>query len=82
MHTINTATPPRPGMPAPAATSLRIAARSVLAVLSAVFEILMNWHEKARQRRQLLALSDDMLKDIGISRADASYEGSKPFWRT
>ena len=82
MHTINAATPPRPGMSAPAATSLRAAARWVLAVLSAVFEILMTWHEKARQRRQLLALSDDMLKDIGISRADANYEGSKPFWRT
>jgi uncharacterized protein YjiS (DUF1127 family) len=29
----------------------------------------------------LLALSDDMLKDIGISRAQADLEGSKPFWR-
>ena len=82
MHTIDTATPPRPGMSAPAATSLRIAARSVLAILSSVFEILMTWQEKSRQRRQLLALGDDMLKDIGISRADAHYEGSKPFWRT
>ncbi|MBK8534137.1 MAG: DUF1127 domain-containing protein [Candidatus Competibacteraceae bacterium] len=34
-----------------------------------------------RQRRALLALDAAMLKDIGISRADAVAEGSKPFWR-
>lgn len=34
-----------------------------------------------RQRRDLLALDDAMLKDIGISRADALQEGNKPFWR-
>ncbi|UEM23203.1 DUF1127 domain-containing protein [Skermanella mucosa] len=67
------------------AKSLRIvggiAVRQVLAVLSAFFEILMTWRENARQRRDLLALSDDMLKDIGVSRAEANHEGSKPFWR-
>jgi len=35
-----------------------------------------------RQRRALLALDAVMLKDIGISRADAVAEGSKPFWRS
>ncbi|WP_158044981.1 DUF1127 domain-containing protein [Skermanella pratensis] len=68
------------------ATSLRIvggiAVRQILAVLSALFEILMTWRENAVQRRQLLALSDDMLKDIGVSRSEANHEGSKPFWRT
>lgn len=39
------------------------------------------WHEIRRQRRALLALDDAMLKDIGISRADALQEGEKPFWR-
>lgn len=34
-----------------------------------------------RSRRDLLALDDRMLKDIGISRADAFREGDKPFWR-
>lgn len=34
-----------------------------------------------RQRRDLLALDDAMLKDIGISRTDALQEGNKPFWR-
>lgn len=85
MHTIDAATPPRKGTPAMTAKSLRIvggiAVRQVLAVLSAFFEILMTWRENARQRRDLLALSDDMLKDIGVSRAEANHEGSKPFWR-
>jgi uncharacterized protein YjiS (DUF1127 family) len=35
-----------------------------------------------RQRRELLALDERMLKDIGISRADALQEGRKPFWRS
>ena len=40
------------------------------------------WHERARQRCALLELSDYMLCDIGISRADAIGEANKPFWRT
>ncbi|HRX63048.1 MAG TPA: DUF1127 domain-containing protein [Candidatus Competibacter sp.] len=35
-----------------------------------------------RQRRALLALDEAMLKDMGISRADAFREGDKPFWRS
>jgi uncharacterized protein YjiS (DUF1127 family) len=44
------------------------------------FARLLHWHELARQRRALLALSDHMLKDIGISRAEAEREASRPFW--
>jgi uncharacterized protein YjiS (DUF1127 family) len=39
------------------------------------------WHERARQRRALMQLSDHMLRDIGIARAEAVREGDKPFWR-
>ena len=42
---------------------------------------LLDLQERARQRRQLLALDDAALKDFGRSRADAVYEGDKPFWR-
>jgi len=42
---------------------------------------LMVWHDRARERRALLGLSDLQLHDIGISRADAGGEGDKPFWR-
>lgn len=43
-------------------------------------DILLEWRERSRQRRQLLSLDDQRLKDIGISRADAEVEASKPFW--
>jgi uncharacterized protein YjiS (DUF1127 family) len=37
--------------------------------------------ERRRSRRQLMTLSDQMMKDIGVSRADAMRESGKPFWR-
>lgn len=43
-------------------------------------DILLEWHERFRQRQLLLSLDDHLLKDIGISRADAEVEASKPFW--
>src|SRR5262245_46925415 len=39
------------------------------------------WLQRARQRRQLGTLSDRMLKDIGVSRADVEYETSQRFWQ-
>lgn len=33
-----------------------------------------------RERRQLAMLDEHALKDIGISRADAYREWSRPFW--
>ncbi|MCL4767975.1 MAG: DUF1127 domain-containing protein [Hyphomicrobiaceae bacterium] len=33
------------------------------------------------ERRALLALSDHTLKDIGLSRADAYREASRPWWQ-
>jgi len=41
----------------------------------------LNWLERARERRELLALDDRALQDFGASRADAAREGDKPFWR-
>ncbi len=34
----------------------------------------------ARQRRQLLALDERKLKDVGISRIDALREANRQFW--
>jgi uncharacterized protein YjiS (DUF1127 family) len=36
---------------------------------------------RARQRRDLAALSDYNLRDIGLSRADVEIELRKPTWR-
>jgi len=41
---------------------------------------LLGWWELAQQRRRLLAMDDHMLKDIGLTRADAWQEGTRPFW--
>jgi uncharacterized protein YjiS (DUF1127 family) len=47
-----------------------------------VAEAFLAWHDRARERRALMQLSDHMLRDIGISRAEAQGEAAKPFWRT
>jgi uncharacterized protein YjiS (DUF1127 family) len=61
--------------------ALRAVAGIPVRVLLKMLDAYLAWAEVSRQRRALLALSDDMLKDIGISRAQADIEGSKPFWR-
>jgi uncharacterized protein YjiS (DUF1127 family) len=49
--------------------------------IGSVVTTLLEWQERARQRRQLLALGDRALQDFGRSRTDAAGEGDKPFWR-
>ena len=65
----------------PATRTIHEIAGAVLDRLSALLIALLEWQERARQRRQLLALSDGALKDFGASRADADGEGSKPGWQ-
>jgi len=42
------------------------------------------WLQRAKdvhlQRRRLARLNDRQLHDIGITRADAQHEASRPFW--
>ena len=45
------------------------------------FGTILTWIERYRQRRMLDSLSDTMLKDIGLSRADVDHEVRKTFWR-
>lgn len=37
--------------------------------------------QRQRTRKQLLKLSDEVLNDIAISRAEADKEGYKYFWQ-
>lgn len=34
----------------------------------------------SNQRRQLAALDDSRLADLGLTREEAAYEASRPFW--
>jgi uncharacterized protein YjiS (DUF1127 family) len=61
-----------------ATAGLRLALKALAATALAR---LWRRHELARQRRALLALDDRMLKDIGVSRAEAEGEACRPFWR-
>ena len=56
----------------------RARARSVAGRLLAT---LRQWHRRARDRAELAGLDDRMLRDIGLTRADAEFLSSKPFWR-
>ncbi|MFJ5297004.1 DUF1127 domain-containing protein [Pseudomonas sp. NPDC088368] len=38
------------------------------------------WRKLHHERVQLASLSDDALKDIGLSRADVLVEIERPFW--
>jgi uncharacterized protein YjiS (DUF1127 family) len=43
--------------------------------------LLTEWRRRARGRRELAALCDRCLRDIGVTRYDANREVRKPFWR-
>lgn len=43
-------------------------------------EKILRWHELQRERALLASMSDEALKDIGISRADVEHEVVRPFW--
>jgi uncharacterized protein YjiS (DUF1127 family) len=59
----------------------QIIASDLAPVLDRVIEAPIAWLERMRERRQLAGLNDDMLKDIGVSRADVEHVVEKPFWR-
>lgn len=48
---------------------------------SAFHHLVANWRENLQGRHRLAQLPERMLKDIGLSHADAWQEVQKPFWR-
>lgn len=53
---------------------------SLKRLLFALTERFHRWRMLSRERYLLRTLSDDMLKDIGITRRDAEREAGRPFW--
>jgi uncharacterized protein YjiS (DUF1127 family) len=49
--------------------------------LARIGRVLSRWHERSNQRRQLQGLSDHLLNDLGLNRADVEVEGQKRFWQ-
>lgn len=43
--------------------------------------LVSDWRERAAQRRRLSKMDDRLLKDIGLTDAEAYGEYSKPFWK-
>jgi len=44
------------------------------------FAQLGRWRQLSKERAELARMSDDRLRDIGLSRADVLRESSRPFW--
>ena len=55
-------------------------ANRLVFVLGSVLGQLDLMLERRRGRLALLEMTDEHLKDIGVSRCDAHREGIKPFW--
>ncbi len=48
--------------------------------LASFLTVISAWDGRARQRRDLADMDAHLLADIGVSRAAADHEASKPFW--
>ncbi|KIC11268.1 hypothetical protein RA19_07940 [Leisingera sp. ANG-M1] len=54
----------------------------VLAQWAVSFAVVVTkWSLRHRTRKQLRKLTEAQLKDIGVTRADAHYQATLPFWR-
>jgi uncharacterized protein YjiS (DUF1127 family) len=59
----------------------RLQLARLVPILRQLLALLTLWHARAQQRRQLVALNDRELRDIGLTRANVAEEFLKPFWR-
>ncbi|PWC53036.1 DUF1127 domain-containing protein [Azospirillum sp. TSO22-1] len=80
MHT-QEATRPSGASPSIFLASLRAAVSVAAGTVLRIGEATQPWYDRWRQRQALMRLDDHLLKDIGVSRADAESEAIKPFWK-
>ncbi len=50
-------------------------------LMARLVDVMLDWNDRARSRRQLAGLTATELKDIGLTQSDVTIESSKPFWR-
>jgi uncharacterized protein YjiS (DUF1127 family) len=55
--------------------------RAATGIVERVFATFREWRRRAHDRAQLAKLDHRMLRDIGLTDADAEFLSSKPFWR-
>lgn len=68
-------------MSIPGSQCLATRARGGGSRLTRFLGLLETWHERSHQRRELLAMPDYLLKDMGVTREELYEEVRKPFWR-
>jgi uncharacterized protein YjiS (DUF1127 family) len=51
------------------------------AVVASALVLVRTWRKRSRTRRQLAAMSERELQDIGTCRAELANEAAKPFWQ-
>lgn len=52
----------------------------LLSLVNKTLAKILLWKEVYAERKELSNMSDDLLKDIGISRAEANHEANRHFW--
>jgi uncharacterized protein YjiS (DUF1127 family) len=60
--------------------ALRLSRRTLREHLSAALAQLRRWRQLSKDRAELARMSDDRLRDIGLSRADVHKEAARRFW--
>jgi uncharacterized protein YjiS (DUF1127 family) len=70
-----------PAMSCNATTPSRHPPAAAWAPLARVVDLFLTWRRRSAERGQLHSLSDHMLKDMGVSRADVERETSKRYWQ-
>jgi uncharacterized protein YjiS (DUF1127 family) len=58
----------------------RLSRRTLRKHLSAALAQLRRWRQLGKDRAELARMSDERLRDIGLSRADVLKEAARPFW--
>lgn len=43
--------------------------------------LVATWQSRAKQRRELQEMEPRILRDLGLSKAEAASESAKPLWR-